>query len=221
MAAPSPTTTQTPAQPVRLVTRVEEHAPGLLGGDPGLIGLPSFIVGAIALALVQLGMVPAGTAGASVPIILAATSIGLLIATIWAVVLGQSAVAGVYGIFTGFYLSYAVLVLGLVHNWFGITPAAIAGTQKLFLISWIVIVTVLAAATLRLPIAFTGLFVLVDVALLLNLVSIIQNNSITLAKAAGWVVMAFSAVGVYLFFGAASHATGGKELPAGRPVLRT
>ena len=220
MAAPSPTTTPTPTQPVRLVTPVEEHAPGLAGGDPGLIGLPSFIVGAIALGLVQLGLVPTGTTGASVPVILAATSIGLLIATIWAAARGQSAVAGIYGIFTGFYLSYAVLVLGLVHNWFGITPAAIAGTQKLFVISWMVVVTVLVAATLRLPMAFTGLFALVDVALLLNLLSIIQDNSTTLAKAAGWVVMAFSALGVYLFFGAASSATGGKELPAGRPVLR-
>lgn len=221
MATPSPTRTPTSTQPVRLVTPGEQHAPGLLAGDPGLIGLPSFIVGAVALGLVQIGVVPAGMTGASMPIILAAASIGLLIATIWAAVLGQSAVAGIYGIFTGFYLSYAVLVLGLVHNWFGITPAAIADTQKLFAISWMVIVTVLVAATLRLPVVFTGLFALVDVALLLNLLSIIQNNSITLTKAAGWVVLAFSALGLYLFFGAASHATGGKELPAGRPILRS
>ena len=221
MATPSPTTTPTPTQPVRLVTPVEERAPGLPGADPGLIGLPSFIVGAIALGLVLIGVVPTGTTGASVPIILAATSIGLMIATVWAAILGQGAVAGIYGIFTGFYLSYAVLVLGLVHNWFGVTPAAIAGTQKLFVISWMVIVTVLVAATLRLPVAFTGLFALVDVALLLNLLSIIQNNSTTLAKSAGWVVMAFSALGLYMFFGAASHATGGKELPVGRPILRT
>lgn len=220
MAAPSPAITPTPTQPVRLVTPAEQHAPGLLAGDPGLLGLPSFIVGAVALGLVQIGVVPTGMSGASLPIILAATSIGLLIATIWAAVLGQSAVAGVYGIFTGFFLSYAVLVLGLVHNWFGITPAAIADTQKLFVISWMVIVTVLVIATLRLPVAFTGLFALVDVALLLNLLSIIQNNSTTLSKAAGWVVMAFSAVGLYLFFGAASHATGGRDLPAGRPILR-
>jgi uncharacterized protein len=221
MVTLSPPTTATPTQPVRLVTPVSERASGLPGGDPGLIGLPSFIVGAIALGLALIGVVPTGTTGASVPIILAATSIGLMIATVWAAILGQSAVAGIYGIFTGFYLSYAVLVLGLVHNWFGITPAAIADTQKLFVISWMVIVTVLVVATLRLPVAFTGLFALVDVALLLNLLSIIQGNSTTLAKSAGWVVMAFSALGLYMFFGAASHATGGKELPVGRPILRT
>ena len=144
--------------------------------------------------------------GASLPILLAATSIGLLVATIWAAVVGQGAVAGVYGIFTGFYLSYAVLVLGLAHNWFGIAPAAIADTQKLFLISWIVIVTVLTLATLRLPMAFTALFTLVDAALILALLSdpgIDQPH-----QGAGYVVLAFSAIGVYLFYGAVSQATG-------------
>ena len=38
----------------------------------------------------------------------------------WAAALGQSAVAAVYGIFAGFWLSYAVLVLGLLHGWFAV-----------------------------------------------------------------------------------------------------
>jgi hypothetical protein len=33
--------------------------------------------------------------------------------------------------------------------------------------------------------------------------------------------MAVSAVVVYLFIGAASHDTGGKELPLGQPILHT
>jgi len=76
----------------------------------------------------------------------------------------------------------------------------------------------LVLATLRLPVMFTLLFTLVDAALLLNLLSIIQSSG-NLSKAAGWVIMAFSAVGAYLFFGAASHATGGKAVPGGRPIL--
>ena len=36
-----------------------------LGNDPALLGLPSFIVGAVALGLVNVGMVPAGVAGAA------------------------------------------------------------------------------------------------------------------------------------------------------------
>ena len=68
------------------------------------------------------------------------------------------------------------------------------------------------------PSVFTLLFALVDVALLVNLLSIIQTSA-NLSKAAGWVVMAASAVVVYLFFSSASHATGGKELPLGPPIL--
>ena len=207
-------------EPVRLVHSAEEPATGPLAGDPGILGLPSFIVGAVALGLVLIGFVPAGTVGASLPIILAATATGLFLATIWAAVIGQSAAAGIYGIFAGFYLSYGVLGLGLIHNWFGITPAAIVGTQKLFLISWLVVVTMLILATLRLPMVFTAIFTLVDVALLLSLLGLVQNSA-SLTKAAGWVVMAFSALGVYLFFGAASHDTGGKEFSPGRPVLHT
>jgi len=45
-------------------------------GNPALIGLPSFIVGAIALGLVLVGYVPAAAVGASIPIILTAIGLG-------------------------------------------------------------------------------------------------------------------------------------------------
>ena len=100
------------------------EAPAAPAGDPWRVGLPSFIVGSVALGLVLVGMVPATAVGASLPIILAATAAGLFIATIWSAAVGQSAVASVFGIFAGFWLSYAVLVLGLTHSWFGIDAAA-------------------------------------------------------------------------------------------------
>src|SRR6266571_1001006 len=106
---------------------------GPLAGDPATLGLPSFIVGSVALGLVLVGVVPPTAVGASLPIILAATSAGLFVATIWSAAIGQSAVASVFGIFAGFWLSYAVLVVGLIHNWFGITASAAQSTQELFL----------------------------------------------------------------------------------------
>jgi succinate-acetate transporter protein len=187
-------------------------------GDPMQIGLPSFVVGSIALGLVLIGYVPATAVGASLPIILAATGLGLMIAAVWAAFLNQSAVASVFGIFTGFWWSYAVLVLGLTHNWFGVTAAAATSTQGLFLISWLVIIVMLTLATLRLPVAFTALFLLIDVALALVLISTLQGSA-SLAKVGGIVVLAFAAVGVYLYFGSTSQATGGPALPLGRPVL--
>ncbi len=215
MAMPS----SSPDEPVRLVHSTKEPVAGPLAGDPGMLGLPSFIVGSVALGLVDIGVLPNATSGSAVPVVLAAAAAGLFLATVWSITIGQNAAAGIYGIFGGLYLSDAVLTLGLAHNWFGLQPASFIDTEKVFLISWIVIVTMLVLATLRLPVIFTALFTLVDVTLLLSLLSIIQNNSASLQKAAGWVLMAFSVVGIYLFMSSASHATGGREFPPGRPIL--
>jgi uncharacterized protein len=206
------------------VTLLDAAAPpaapvGPLVGDPATLGLPSFIVGSVALGLVLVGVVPAGAVGASLPIILAATSVGLFLATIWSAAIGQSAVASIFGIFAGFWLSYAALVLGLTHNWFGISTDAAKATQELFLATWLTAVVMLTLATLRLPVAFTVLFALIDLALLLVLLGTAQAST-GLLKTAGYVVLAFAAVGVYLFFGSASQATGGRAVPLGQPVLR-
>jgi hypothetical protein len=187
--------------------------------DPGLIGLPAFVVGAVALALVDVRFVPASAAGAAVPIIMTATSVGMLIAAIWAVRLGQGAVAGINGVFAGFWLSYAGLVLGLTHGWFGIAPADVARTQEAFLISWIVVVGLLTVASLRLPVLYTGLLALVELAFVLSLIATV-NASTSMSKTAGWVVFAFSAVGAYAFVSAMNAATGGRPFPMGRPILR-
>jgi succinate-acetate transporter protein len=204
--------------------RIEETppappVPAPLSGNPALLGLPSFIVGSLALGMVLVGVVPTLAVGASLPIILAATSLGLILATIWSAAVGQSAVASVFGIFAGFWLSYAILVLGLTHNWFGagVVLAAVS-TQELFLVAWLVIIVLLTLATLRLPLAFTVLFGLIDVALLLVLLGVTQAST-GLLKAGGYVVFAFAAVGVYLFYDATTQALGGKALPLGRPVI--
>jgi len=196
----------------------EEERPDPLAGDPAMIGLPAFIVGAIALGLTLTGFVSAESAGAPVAIILAATGVGQLMAAIWAARLGQSAEASVFAIFAGFWISYGALVLGLGHDWFGVVKADIVHTEGIFLISWLGTVVMLTLATLRLPLVFTLLFGLVDVSLALSLIGTL-NESTTLQHAGGIAVFAFTAVGVYLYFGAASVATGGKELPMGRPII--
>src|ERR1700744_2816343 len=137
-----------------------------------------------------------------------------------AAALGQNAVAAVLGIFAGFWFSYAILVLGLTHNWFGITAAAAQSTQELFLVSWLVVIVMLTLATLRLPSAYTALFVVVDIALLLVFLGVNQGST-GLLKAGGGAVLVFTAIGVYLFFGAAPLATGGPAMPRGKPLLHS
>jgi uncharacterized protein len=205
-------------------TRATSAVVGPLAGDPSILGLGSFIAGSVALGLGLAGVVPAGVLGAPLAIVLAATALGLLMATVWCAALGQSAVAAVFGIFGTFWLSYAVLVLGLDHNWFAITVTAVLATVRLFLLTWLVIIVMLTLSTLRLPAAFTAVFVLVDLALLLLLLAFEQTSaagvpSDGLLKAGGYVVLAFAAIGVYLFFGAAQAGTGGKPLPLGPPLM--
>jgi len=197
---------------------------GPLAGDPSILGLGSFIAGSAALGLSLVGVVPAGVLGAPLAIILAATALGLLMATVWCAILGQSAVAAVFGIFGTFWLSYAVLVLGLDHNWFAIAATAVLATVRLFLLTWLIIIVMLTLSTLRLPSAFTAVFALVDLALLLLLLGWEQTSaagvpSSGLIKAGGYVVLLFAAVGVYLFFSASQAGTGGKALPLGPPLI--
>ena len=222
MATPTPTPVPAPSpspeQAIRLVPPVEEPVRRPLAGDPSLAGLPSFIVGAVAFGMVLIGVTPVGAVGAALPIILTA-SIGLFVAMIWAARLGESMQAGIFGVIAGFFLSYALLVLGLSHSWFGLLPAAVLSTQKMFVIAWIAIITMLVLATLRLPVIFPVLFAIVDVALLLDLLGIIQTSS-NLTKASGWVTLGFTAVAVYLFLSSAFHATGGRAFPLGKPLLR-
>ena len=204
-----------------------EAAPvvGPMAGDPSIFGLGSFIAGSVALGLSLVGVVPAGVLGAPLAIILAATAVGLLMSTIWAAAVGQSAVAAVFGIFGTFWLSYAVLVLALDHTWFAIVPTAVIATVRLFLLTWLIIIVMLTVSTLRLPAAFTAVFVLVDLALLLLLLawentSPLGAPSSGLIKAGGWVVLIFAALGAYLFYGAAQAGTGGKAVPLGPPLMK-
>jgi uncharacterized protein len=76
----------------------------------------------------------------------------------------------------------------------------------------------LTLGSLRLPLAFTLILVLVEVALALVLASTL-NGSPGLAKAGGIAVFAFAAIGAYVFLGSLSVATGGKPFPLGRPVI--
>jgi succinate-acetate transporter protein len=207
-----------------------EPAPvGLLAGNPALLGLPAFLAGSVALGLTLVGaQVPVGSYGAALSIILAATSLGLIIATIWAIAVGQGAVAAVFGIFSGFWLSFFVLVMAVVHNWFAFAVAAAAGAPasniavgaiEVFLITWLVIIVMLTLASLRLPSAFTAIFALIDLTLIFVLLGVSGASSGDL-KTAGVFVFLFVAVGVYLFFDAMSTATGGQALPLGRPVIK-
>jgi uncharacterized protein len=211
------------------LVEAEPAAVGLLAGDPLMLGLPTFIVGSIALGLALIGaQVPVGSFGAGLAIIFAATTIGLFISAAWAIAVGQSAVASILGIFGGFWGSLVVLVVAVDHNWFAFaTPAAAGvpasnisvGAIELFLITWLIIVGLYTLAMLRLPVAYTAILLLICLALIFVLLGVSSGSTGDL-KTAGGFVIAFAAIGMYVFIGQASVATGGKPIPLGPPILK-
>lgn len=186
-------------------------------GDPALLGLPTFVVGSLALGMAQVGYLPAAAAAGILPIVLAATGLGLLLSTVWAARLGQSTVAGIFGVFAGFWFSDAVLGLGLTHGWFAVPAPNVTRVVGLFLICWAAVIGLLTVATLRLPAAFTLLLGLVTLALVLAAFGTLLPQA-SVAKAGGVVVLAFAALGAYLFLSASDAALGGPGYPLGRPL---
>ena len=194
-------------------------APAAPAADPSVLGLPVFVVGSLALGLAEVGYVPTAAAAGILPIVLAATGLGLLVATVWAASLGQSTVAGIFGVFAGFWLSYAALVLGLTHGWYGVATEDVTRVVGTYLICWTVVVGVLTLVTLRLPAAFTALLGLVTVALALVTVGTLATST-GATRAGGVVVLAFAALGIYLFASASDTALGGRGYPLGQPLQR-
>src|SRR3982075_450654 len=154
MAVSETATTQIPTN-VGEALAAEKTAAGPLAPDPTILGLPAFVAGSVALGLTFTGYVPATARARRPALLIVFTGIGLLLATVWAIAVGQSVVACVFGIFSGFWLSYSALLLGLGHNWFGIANADITHSVAAFLITWLVIIGLLTLAVLRLRVAFT------------------------------------------------------------------
>ena len=188
-------------------------------GDPSVLGLPVFVISSLALGFALIGYVPAPAQGGILPIVFACTGLGLLISTVWAASLGQTVVAAIFGIFTGFWLSYAALVLGLTHKWYAVPAANATKLVGIFLLCWTILIGLLTLATLRLPAAFTVLLGLVTVALALVTLGTL-NTSSGLVKTGGVVVLVFAALGAYLFISAAETALGGSGYPLGRALRR-
>ncbi|MEU4672995.1 GPR1/FUN34/YaaH family transporter [Amycolatopsis sp. NPDC023774] len=189
-----------------------------LAGNPGVIGVPTVIAGALGLGLVNVGALPGGATSAMLAILSTCTAVGLLITTVWAAALGQSVSASLFGVFFGFYASDVVLTLGLSHGWFGTSAVAATEAQVAWLWCWLITIVLVTLVTLRLPFSFTLMLGLVDVALALLLAGTATGAN-SLIRAGGVVVLAFVAVQVYLYADLMFTETGGRGLPLGRPLI--
>jgi hypothetical protein len=200
-------------------------APAAPAGNPSLVALPTFLVGGITLGLWLVGYLPPALPGGVISAVFFAAGIGVFASGLWAARLGQSAVAGIFGVFGAFWMSFGFLVFGLVNGLFGVsttdaTAAAgqVQATEATFLISWLVVLVVLTLATMRLPLAFTALFAIVDIAVALVLGGVLAGSA-SLLTWGGVAVFAFCLLGAYLFYDAMNQELGGSPLPLGSPVV--
>jgi succinate-acetate transporter protein len=226
-------TTATPLvhqpEPDVVTTATQSKSPANPTGDPLVLGLPLISVGAIALGLQLVGYVNLNSNGSPLALILAASGLGLLVATIAGTRLasspasspwsnGRALPTAVLGVLATFFLSYGVLVLGLVHNWFGVTPTNVQHTVALFQISWLVVIVFFAIASIRLPLLFTVLFVTFGVVLALLLVATLHTSTTVPSRVAGVLSLIIAVAAGYVFLAVASVASGGQEFPIGRPI---
>jgi succinate-acetate transporter protein len=195
-------------------------------GDPQVLGWLVFVVGSTCLGLQLVGYVNQGALGAPIAVIAGATAMGLLVSTIWAAYLGQTFVAGAFGVFCGFWISYTILVFGALHGWLGLaalakTDAGVVGdTVKAFLLAWAIAFAILTLATIRLPLAYTVDVALVDAAVWILFIANNGDDPSGLTKVAGVVVFAFAAIGAYIWLSAADQSLGGPGYPLGSPIRK-
>lgn len=191
------------------------------GGDPLMIGIPIFVVGSVALGMALIGVIPTDALPGIVPVILAATAFFQLVATMWAILLGQGMVASIFALFSGFWASLAVLLLGLTHNWYGAgATQAATHVQLVFFIAWDVVFFFLTIVMLRLPAVYPAILVLVLAAVTLVILGIVFPAAAgTLSLIAGICVLAFCALGLWIFLHVGSVALGGPAKPSLGPAL--
>jgi uncharacterized protein len=196
-----------------------DAAAAAAANNPVLLGISTFVVGGLSLGFFLLGYPAAGLTAPVAANSTAVAGLGLLIAAIWAITLGAGAVAGIFGVFAGFWFSFTLMLLG-----FGATPGtdpikSALGALVLYTLVWTIVVVVLTLVTLRLPLAFTVLIALVAIALLLVFLSY-ATAAPGLATIAGWVVILFSVLGLYIMADAFMKALGGKGMSLGNPLMK-
>lgn len=206
------------AEPV--VQTVAEPAAAAPAGNPALLGLITFLPSGLTLGLWFVGYLDTATLpGGMIPTLALSAGLFMLIATVWAGRTGASTVAAIFGVFAAFWLSFAALVAGLTSGWWGITPAGVKSVQSTYLLSFLLVFVLLTVATLRLPLAFTVGFVLVDLTFLLAFLAV-ANTRAGLFDWAGVTTFGFCAVFAYVLYDGFGQDLGAPAMPLGNAIMR-
>lgn len=173
------------------------------GGDPLVLGMPAFSIGSLALGMGLLGL-PAGLSIVA-PLLLMTTGVWLFVCTCWAIILGISIVASIFGLFGGFWLTLGVVLIGTQHGWFGVPHGDVGDALQLLYIAYASLFTFLVVPCLKLPTIYPAIVILVVIALALAAAG--------LTAIAAYFILAFAFLGFWAFVNVAQTAMGGRPFP--------
>ncbi|TCK27574.1 hypothetical protein [Pseudonocardia endophytica] len=87
------------------------------GSDPLVFGLPVFVAGSLVLGFALVGWVAIpGGLGSVLPETTFAAGVGEFTTALWAIIVGQSMVAAIFGLFGVFWFSLFVLISGIFND---------------------------------------------------------------------------------------------------------
>ena len=192
------------------------------GGDPLMVGLPIFCVGSLMLGFALIGVVSAAGLGTIIPVILVATAVFQLVSVVWAIFLGQSIVACILALFSGYWASLAVFLLGVYHGWFAIPTGDLVHAQLMFFISWDIVFFFLTIICLRLPVIYPAIVGLVVAALTCVVLGLEFPGGVsTWDHIGGICVFAFAGLGFLAWTNVSAVSLGGPAWPPlGPPVVK-
>ncbi|MFP5019898.1 GPR1/FUN34/YaaH family transporter [Pseudonocardia phyllosphaerae] len=196
--------------------------------NPSLTALICFLPSGVTLGLWFVGYLDtAALPGGMIPILTFSAGLFMLISTVSALRIGDSASAAIFGVFSAFWTSFGVLLMALNNGWIidagtgqALSTTQITGIQSTFLLSFLLVFVLLTLATLRLPLMFTLGFVLVDITFVLAYVGVTAGNT-GLFPFAGITTFAFCAVFAYVLYDGFGQALGGRPMPLGPPVVKS
>lgn len=193
-------------------------------GDPLTVGLIFFGIASLALGMSLIGpeidFLPARSRAAIIPVLVMGAGLFQVVTTVWAILLGQSLVAAIFSTFSAFWLSFAALLLGLGHNWYGVAPADVESAQEVFFIAWACLFLILTIPCLVLPAVYPLAVGLVFVACSLA-ASAVFKGSQNLFTAAGATALTFAFLAFYSWIHVTLKSVGVTALPPlGKPILR-
>jgi len=196
--------------------------------NPALLGLICFLPAGITLGLWFVGYLDTtALPGGMIPALTFSAGLFMMIAAIFALRVGDSVSAAIFGVFSAFWTSFGVLLMALNNGWIvdagtgeALSAAQIGSIQSTYLLSFSLVFILLTLATLRLPLMFTVGFVLVDITFVLAYLGVTAGNA-GLFPIAGITTFAFRAVFAYILFDAFGQTLGGRAMAMGNPLVRS